>query len=65
LIQEVDLLILDEPTNHLDINGIIFLEEFCKNWKKAILSISHDIRFIDNTSNKIAEISDKKIHIYP
>jgi ATPase subunit of ABC transporter with duplicated ATPase domains len=53
----VDLLILDEPTNHLDINGIIFLEKFCKNWKKALISISHDIRFINNTSNKIAEIS--------
>jgi ATP-binding cassette subfamily F protein 3 len=64
LIQEVDLLILDEPTNHLDINGIIFLEQFCKNWKKSILSISHDIRFINNTSTKIAEISNKKINNY-
>lgn len=65
LIQEVDILILDEPTNHLDINGIIFLEKFCQNWKKALLSISHDIRFINNTSEKIAEISYKKIHNYP
>jgi ATP-binding cassette, subfamily F, member 3 len=65
LISEVDLIILDEPTNHLDINGIIFLENFCKNWKKAILSISHDVRFINNTSSRIAEISDKKIHNYP
>ncbi|MDP2090324.1 MAG: ABC-F family ATP-binding cassette domain-containing protein [Candidatus Gracilibacteria bacterium] len=65
LIQEVDILVLDEPTNHLDINGIVFLEKFCKNWKKAILSISHDIRFINNTSSKIAEISGKKIHNYP
>jgi ATP-binding cassette subfamily F protein 3 len=61
----VNLLFLDEPTNHLDINGIIFLEKFCNNWKKAILSISHDIRFINNTSNKIAEISNKKINNYP
>lgn len=65
LIQEVDLLILDEPTNHLDINGIIFLEKFCNNWGKAILSISHDVRFINNTSSKIAEISNKKINNYP
>jgi ATP-binding cassette subfamily F protein uup len=62
---QVDLLILDEPTNHLDIEGIIFLEQFCKTWKKAILSISHDIRFINNTSDKIAEISFKKINNYP
>jgi ATP-binding cassette subfamily F protein 3 len=56
---------LDEPTNHLDINGIIFLEKFCQNWQKAMLSISHDIHFINATSNKIAEISHKKIHSYP
>jgi ATP-binding cassette subfamily F protein 3 len=61
----VDILILDEPTNHLDIEGIVFLEMFCKNWKKAILSISHDVRFINNISDKIAEISGKKIHMYP
>jgi len=60
LIQEVDLLILDEPTNHLDIEGIIFLEKFCQNWKKAIISISHDKRFIDNSSEKIVEIYQKK-----
>ncbi len=65
LIQEVDILILDEPTNHLDINGIIFLENFCKNWKKSILSISHDISFINNTSTKIVEVSWKKINNYP
>ena len=64
LIQEVDLLILDEPTNHLDINWIIFLEKFCKNWKKSLLSISHDIRFINNTSSKIVEISEKKLNNY-
>jgi ATP-binding cassette, subfamily F, member 3 len=64
LITEVDLLILDEPTNHLDIEGIIFLERFCKIWKKAILSISHDVRFIDNTSDRIVEISGKKLNNY-
>ncbi len=65
IITEVDLLILDEPTNHLDIEWILFLEKFCKIWKKAILSISHDIRFINNTSDKIVEISGKKLHNYP
>lgn len=65
LITEVDLLILDEPTNHLDIEGIVFLERFCKIWKKAILSISHDVRFIDNTAESILEISGKKLWKYP
>ena len=65
MIMEVDLLILDEPTNHLDIEGIIFLEHFCKIWKKAIVSISHDVRFINNTSDSIIEISEKKLNRYP
>ena len=64
LLQEVDVLILDEPTNHLDIDGIVFLENFCKQWKKAIVSISHDVRFINNTCERIAEISGKQIHNY-
>lgn len=64
LISEVDLLILDEPTNHLDIEGIIFLEKFCQNWKKALVSISHDVRFIDNSSERIVEVSQKKINNY-
>ena len=64
LISEVDILILDEPTNHLDIDGIIFLENFCQVWKKAIISISHDVRFINNTCHRIAEISGKQIHDY-
>lgn len=65
IIQEVDILILDEPTNHLDIEWIIFLEHFCRLWKKAIISISHDVTFINNTCEKIIEISEKKLHSYP
>lgn len=61
---EVDILILDEPTNHLDIDGIVFLEHFCQVWKKAIISISHDVRFINNTCKRIAEISANQIHNY-
>ena len=64
LITEVDLLILDEPTNHLDIDGIMFLEHFCRVWKKAIISISHDVQFINNTCKTIAEISGQQIHSY-
>jgi ATP-binding cassette subfamily F protein 3 len=64
LIAEVDILILDEPTNHLDIEGILFLEHFCQVWKKAIISISHDVKFINNTCLRIAEISGKQIHNY-
>jgi len=49
----------------LDIEGILFLEHFCRLWKKAIISISHDVTFINNTCEKIIEISEKKLHAYP
>ena len=64
LIQQVDVLILDEPTNHLDIEWIIFLEEFCKNWKKTILTISHDVAFLNNVVDRIIEISSWKLNLY-
>lgn len=64
LLQDVDLLILDEPTNHLDIEWIIFLEQFCQSWWKALICISHDKRFISSTFTKIVEIENKKLNLY-
>jgi len=64
LIQQVDVLILDEPTNHLDIEWILFLEEFCNNWKKTILTISHDVAFLNNTVDRIVEISSHRLNLY-
>lgn len=64
VLQGVDLLLLDEPTNHLDIEGIIFLENFLKRWKKAIVCISHDKKFINSIFDKIWEIADGDITEY-
>ena len=64
LIQQVDVLILDEPTNHLDIEWILFLEEFCNNWQKTILTISHDVAFLNNTVDRIVEISSYRLNLY-
>ena len=64
LIQQVDVLILDEPTNHLDIEWILFLEDFCNNWKKTILTISHDVAFLNNVVDRIVEISSHKLNLY-
>lgn len=63
-LQNVDLLILDEPTNHLDIEWIMFLENFCKLWQKALICISHDKKFINNVFDKIVEISERKLITY-
>ncbi len=48
-----DVLLLDEPTNHLDIKGIQWLETYLNNFKKAVIIISHDRRFLENTSRSI------------
>lgn len=64
LLQDVDLLILDEPTNHLDIEGILFIEQFCQLWNKALICISHDRKFLGTAFNKTVEITDKKLNLY-
>jgi ATP-binding cassette subfamily F protein uup len=48
LISEPDLLLLDEPTNHLDISIIEWLEGYLKNWRGAMMLISHDRAFLEN-----------------
>lgn len=47
LISEPDILLLDEPTNYLDILSIRWLKGFLKNYKGAIMLITHDRSFMD------------------
>ena len=47
LLSKPDILLLDEPTNHLDISTIEWLEEYLKNYKKAVVIVSHDRMFLD------------------
>lgn len=64
LVDEPELLLLDEPTNHLDLSSIKWLEEFVKSYKKSILLISHDRYFLDNTIDKIYELTERGIETY-
>lgn len=61
---DADFLIMDEPTNHLDSEGIKWLEEVISKMKKTILIVSHDREFLDNTANRIFEMSKDKIEAY-
>lgn len=56
-----DVLLLDEPTNHLDIKGIQWLERYINDFKKAVIIISHDRRFLENTSRSILWLDRGKI----
>ena len=64
LLTKPDLLILDEPTNHLDIKAIQWLEDYLKEYKKAIIVVSHDRAFIDKFVNIVYEIERHKINRY-
>ena len=64
LIQPCDLLILDEPTNHLDSETIAWLEEYLRGFKGALLMVTHDRYFLDNTSTKILELDKGRAYTY-
>ena len=64
LLQDNDILLLDEPTNHLDIESIIWLEEFLTKYRGAVVLVSHDKMFLDNTSNRTIEIVGGRIYDY-
>ncbi len=64
LFQNPDLIILDEPTNHLDIASIEWLEGFLKNYKGAVLLISHDRYFLDAIVSKVIAIEERTLRTY-
>lgn len=64
LLQRNDILLLDEPTNHLDIESIVWLENFLTTYDGAVILVSHDKMFLDNTTNRTIEISFGKIYDY-
>lgn len=64
LLSEADLLILDEPTNHLDSEMAGWLEEFLKNFRGALLMVTHDRYFLDSVTNRIVEIDKGKLYSY-
>lgn len=65
LIAKPDVLLLDEPTNHLDVAGIEVLEQTLKNFSGAVILISHDRRFLDNTVNGLLELDRGVLRRYP
>ena len=60
-----DVLLLDEPTNHLDILSIRWLEKFLREFKGAVVVISHDHRFLDNVATHILDIDYETVTSYP
>lgn len=64
LLRRPDVLLLDEPTNHLDIESIQWLENFIATRANAVILVSHDRVFIDNTTFRTIEIELGSIYDY-
>ena len=58
---EHELLLLDEPTNHLDLYSIEWLIKYLKNYKGALVVISHDRAFLEQICSKYWEINNSKV----
>lgn len=56
LLQKPDILLLDEPTNHLDVQTVEWLEEYIRQYPKAVVVVSHDRFFLDRIVNVVYEL---------
>ncbi|MFZ3230646.1 MAG: ABC-F family ATP-binding cassette domain-containing protein [Pseudobdellovibrio sp.] len=60
LMKRPNLLLLDEPTNHLDLESILWLEDYMNKEKRiAFLTVTHDRRFLQNTSSAIFDLDPR------
>lgn len=65
LAQQPDVLLLDEPTNHLDLDTTAWLEQWLTDYRGAVLIVSHDRAFLDNTCASTMELGRRSLRVYP
>ncbi|KJS17536.1 MAG: multidrug ABC transporter ATP-binding protein [Peptococcaceae bacterium BRH_c4b] len=65
LLLKPGLLVLDEPTNYLDVETLAWLEQYLKSFPGAVLVVSHDRYFLDQTTKTIFELENGRVTRYP
>ena len=65
LLAEPDVLVLDEPTNHLDLAAVEWLEQYLREYRKAVVMVSHDRYFIDQVADVVWEVTHGRVVRYP
>jgi ATP-binding cassette, subfamily F, member 3 len=64
LFAEPDLLLLDEPTNHLDLEAALWLEAFLARYRRTVILVSHDRRFLDEVVDHILALADQRLAVF-
>ena len=64
LFAEPDLLLLDEPTNHLDLEAALWLERFLRNYRRTLILVSHDRRFLNTVTMTTLHLQRGKLTAY-
>lgn len=64
LFTQPDLLLLDEPTNYLDLEGVLWLENFIKNYPYTILIISHDRDLLNQAASAIVHLENRGLSFF-
>jgi ATPase subunit of ABC transporter with duplicated ATPase domains len=59
-----DVLLMDEPTNHLDIESILWLEQFLRSTKSAVLMTCHDRDFMNRVVGRVVDVDGGELVSY-
>jgi ATPase subunit of ABC transporter with duplicated ATPase domains len=64
LFADADLLLLDEPTNHLDSDAKSWLMDFLRDYRGAVIVVSHDLSLLDSSITRVLHLDAGRLIEY-